>query len=241
MGVLKYASRISSNGSPIIAAGRQAIIIFIQRFQVARDSGVCVVARNDGTVKVVSSDCIDVVNDDGSKETYHLTKFMRSNQSNCYNQRPIVNAGDHITKGEIIADGPSTSNGEIALGKNPLIGFMTWEGYNYEDAVLLSERLVHIMLLSSKDALIKSVMISKGTVCNSAVSPREVFKTALKHNAAGIILVHNHPSGDPTPSADDIHLMQNIRQLGIIMNIPLKDSVIIGDNRYMSFLEEDLF
>ncbi len=110
--------------------------------KVARDSGVCVVARNDGTVKVVSSNCIDVVNDDGSKETYHLTKFMRSNQSNCYNQRPIVCAGDHITKGEIIADGPSTSNGEIALGKNPLIGFMTWEGYNYEDAVLLSERLV---------------------------------------------------------------------------------------------------
>ena len=110
--------------------------------KVAKDSGVCVVAKADGTVKVVSSNCIEVVNDDGSRETYHLTKFMRSNQSNCYNQRPIVTAGDHITKGEIIADGPSTSNGEIALGKNPLIGFMTWEGYNYEDAVLLSERLV---------------------------------------------------------------------------------------------------
>ncbi len=104
-----------------------------------------------------------------------------------------------------------------------------------------SEEEVHIMLLSSKDALIKSIMISKGTICNSAISPREVFKTALKYNAAGIILVHNHPSGDPTPSADDIHLMQNIRQLGIIMNVPLKDSVIIGDNRYISFLEEDLF
>ena len=110
--------------------------------KVAKDSGVCVVAKADGTVKIVSSNCIEVVNDDGSRETYHLTKFMRSNQSNCYNQRPIVTAGDHITKGEIIADGPSTSNGEIALGKNPLIGFMTWEGYNYEDAVLLSERLV---------------------------------------------------------------------------------------------------
>lgn len=104
-----------------------------------------------------------------------------------------------------------------------------------------TEEEVHIMLLSSKDALIKSIMISKGTVCNAAVSPREVFKTALRNNAAGIILVHNHPSGDPTPSSDDIHLMQNIRQLGMMMNIPLKDSIIIGDNRYISFLEEDLF
>ena len=110
--------------------------------KVAKDSGVCVVAKADGTVKTVSANCIEVVNDDGKLETYRLTKFMRSNQSNCYNQRPIVFAGDRITKGEIIADGPSTSNGEIALGKNPLIGFMTWEGYNYEDAVLLSERLV---------------------------------------------------------------------------------------------------
>ena len=110
--------------------------------KVAKDSGVCVVAKADGVVKVVSANSIEVANDDGTTETYKLTKFMRSNQSNCYNQRPIVNAGDRITKGEVIADGPSTSNGEIALGKNPLIGFMTWEGYNYEDAVLLSERLV---------------------------------------------------------------------------------------------------
>ena len=110
--------------------------------KVAKDSGVCMVAKADGVVKVVSANSIEVANDDGTTETYKLTKFMRSNQSNCYNQRPIVNAGDRITKGEVIADGPSPSNGEIALGKNPLIGFMTWEGYNYEDAVLLSERLV---------------------------------------------------------------------------------------------------
>ncbi len=109
--------------------------------KVARDSGVCVVAKSDGVVKTVSSDRIEVETKNGL-EVYKLTKFMRSNQSNCYNQRPIVFAGDHIKEGEIIADGPSTSNGEIALGKNPLIGFMTWEGYNYEDAVLLSERLV---------------------------------------------------------------------------------------------------
>ena len=80
--------------------------------------------------------------DDGAKDTYKLQKFKRSNQSNCYNQRPIVFKGDRVEEGEVIADGPSTSNGELALGKNPLIGFMTWEGYNYEDAVLLSERLV---------------------------------------------------------------------------------------------------
>ena len=108
----------------------------------AVDSGVCVVARKSGTVTRSESDRIFVDNDDGTKEEYKLTKFMRSNQSNCYNQRPIVVKGDHIEKGDVIADGPSTCNGELALGKNPLIGFMTWEGYNYEDAVLLSERLV---------------------------------------------------------------------------------------------------
>ena len=108
----------------------------------AVDSGVCVVARKSGTVTRSESDRILVDNDDGTQEEYKLTKFMRSNQSNCYNQRPIVVKGDHIEAGDVIADGPSTCNGELALGKNPLIGFMTWEGYNYEDAVLLSERLV---------------------------------------------------------------------------------------------------
>lgn len=109
----------------------------------AVDSGVCVVARNSGTVERSASNEIIVRRDsDGAKDVYHLTKFKRSNQSNCYNQKPIVYKGDHVEAGEVIADGPSTQNGEIALGKNPLIGFMTWEGYNYEDAVLLSERLV---------------------------------------------------------------------------------------------------
>src|SRR5699024_7270289 len=108
----------------------------------AVDSGVCVVAKKSGTITYAASREIRMTNDDGTKDVYHLTKFMRSNQSNCYNQRPIVNKGDHVEAGEVIADGPSTDNGELALGKNPLIGFMTWEGYNYEDAVLLSERLV---------------------------------------------------------------------------------------------------
>ena len=108
----------------------------------AVDSGVCVVAERAGTVESSTSKEIVVREEDGKKTSYKLTKFQRSNQSNCYNQRPIVNKGDIVAAGQVIADGPSTSGGEMALGKNPLIGFMTWEGYNYEDAVLLSERLV---------------------------------------------------------------------------------------------------
>ena len=120
--------------APVVGTGMEA--------KAAVDSGVCVVAKKSGTVTFASSKEIRMENEDGTRDVYHLTKFMRSNQSNCYNQRPIVNKGDHVEAGEVIADGPSTSNGELALGKNPLIGFMTWEGYNYEDAVLLSERLV---------------------------------------------------------------------------------------------------
>ncbi|MBR4208902.1 MAG: DNA-directed RNA polymerase subunit beta, partial [Lachnospiraceae bacterium] len=109
----------------------------------AVDSGVCVLAKRDGVVERSSSNEIIIrADEDGARDVYRLIKFMRSNQSNCYNQKPIVYRGDHVKAGEVIADGPSTNGGEIALGKNPLIGFMTWEGYNYEDAVLLSERLV---------------------------------------------------------------------------------------------------
>ena len=108
----------------------------------AYDSGVCVVAKHAGVVERSSSKVIIVKCDDGTRDEYHLTKFSRSNQSNCYNQRPIVFKDERVEAGQVLADGPSTKNGEIALGKNPLIGFMTWEGYNYEDAVLLSERLV---------------------------------------------------------------------------------------------------
>ncbi|EOS74560.1 DNA-directed RNA polymerase, beta subunit [Dorea sp. 5-2] len=108
----------------------------------AVDSGVCIVAEKSGVVERSTSTEITVRQEDGNLKRYKLTKFVRSNQSNCYNQRPIVFKGDKVQAGDVIADGPSTSNGEMALGKNPLIGFMTWEGYNYEDAVLLSERLV---------------------------------------------------------------------------------------------------
>ena len=120
--------------APVVGTGMEA--------KAAIDSGICVLARKAGTVKYVAADKIIVKNDDKSEEEYHLTKFMRSNQSNCYNQKPIVFTGDHVEQGEVIADGPSTDGGELALGKNPLIGFMSWEGYNYEDAVLISERLV---------------------------------------------------------------------------------------------------
>ena len=119
---------------PVIGTGMEP--------KTAVDSGVCVVAKNAGIVERAESNYILIKTDDGDRDEYVLTKFERSNQSNCYNQRPIVFKGDHVEKGEVIADGPSTSNGELALGKNPLIGFMEWEGYNYEDAVLLSEKMV---------------------------------------------------------------------------------------------------
>ena len=108
----------------------------------AVDSGVCVVAKKAGVIDYVSAKKIRMTCDDGERMEFRLTKFARSNQSNCYNQKPIVLKGEHVEAGQVIADGPSTAEGELALGKNPLIGFMTWEGYNYEDAVLLSERLV---------------------------------------------------------------------------------------------------
>ncbi|MDD7371264.1 MAG: DNA-directed RNA polymerase subunit beta, partial [Firmicutes bacterium] len=119
--------------APVVGTGMEE--------KAAVDSGVCVVAEQGGTVERSTSTEITIRQDDGNLKKYKLTKFQRSNQSNCYNQRPIVFKGDRVETGDVIADGPSTSNGELALGKNPLIGFMTWEGYNYEDAVLLSERL----------------------------------------------------------------------------------------------------
>ncbi|MGN0347200.1 MAG: DNA-directed RNA polymerase subunit beta [Lachnospiraceae bacterium] len=121
--------------APVVGTGMEP--------KTAVDSGVCVLAKEAGTVTYVCSDEIRVKSDENGKiKSYKLSKFVRSNQSNCYNQKPIVFVGDHITPGQVIADGPSTAKGELGLGKNPLIGFMTWEGYNYEDAVLLSERLV---------------------------------------------------------------------------------------------------
>ncbi|WP_024865172.1 DNA-directed RNA polymerase subunit beta [Butyrivibrio sp. FCS014] len=134
-------SNMQRQAVPLLTTEAPAVGTGMER-KAAVDSGVCVVARKAGTVDFVDSKLIQMTYDDGDKEEFHLIKFQRSNQSNCYNQRPIVFKGDHVEAGQVIADGPSTSQGELGLGKNPLIGFMTWEGYNYEDAVLLSERLV---------------------------------------------------------------------------------------------------
>ncbi len=130
----KQAVPLLVTDSPIVGTGME--------YKAARDSGVCIVCENSGWAESVTADEIVIHCDDGHKDTYRLIKFKRSNQGTCVNQRPIINQGERVEAGQIIADGPSTSQGEIALGKNALIGFMTWEGYNYEDAVLLNERLV---------------------------------------------------------------------------------------------------
>ena len=137
----RQAVPLLTTEAPVVGTGMET--------KSAVDSGVCVVAKEAGVVESSESNRIVVREEDGNRREYILTKFSRSNQSNCYNQRPIVFKGQKVAKGEVIADGPSTSNGELALGKNPLIGFMTWEGYNYEDAVLLSERLVEYDVYTS--------------------------------------------------------------------------------------------
>ena len=137
----RQAVPLLTTEAPVVGTGMET--------KSAVDSGVCVLAKEAGIVESSESNRIVVREEDGNRREYILTKFARSNQSNCYNQRPIVFKGQKVAKGEVIADGPSTSNGELALGKNPLIGFMTWEGYNYEDAVLLSERLVEYDVYTS--------------------------------------------------------------------------------------------
>ena len=159
----RQAVPLLTTEAPVIGTGIE--------HKAAVDSGVCVVAVADGEVISSQSDLIVVREEDGNVRKYNVAKFTRSNQSNCYNQRPIVFKGDKIKKGDVIADGPSTSNGEIALGKNPLIGFMTWEGYNYEDAVLLSERLV-------KDDVYTSVHIEEYVIeaRDTKLGPEEITR-----------------------------------------------------------------
>ena len=159
----RQAVPLLTTEAPAVGTGMEA--------KAAVDSGVCVVAKHSGTVERATSNEIVVRTVDGEKDVYHLTKFKRSNQSNCYNQKPIVFKGDKVEQGEVIADGPSTCNGEIALGKNPLIGFMTWEGYNYEDAVLLSERLV-------KDDVYTSVHIEEyeAVARDTKLGPEEITR-----------------------------------------------------------------
>ena len=130
----RQAVPLMKTENPIVGTGME--------YKAAVDSGVCVLANEDGVVERVSADRIVIRTDDGELKDYHIIKFLRSNQGTCINQRPIVAAGDRVNKGQVLADGPATCNGEISLGKNALIGFMTWDGYNYEDAVLINEKLV---------------------------------------------------------------------------------------------------
>ena len=159
----RQAVPLLKTDAPVVGTGMES--------KAAVDSGVTIVAKHDGTVEYSSSTKIIVKTDDGDKDEYDVIKFSRSNQGNCMNQRPIVFKGDRVKKGEVIADGASTSNGELALGKNPLIGFMTWEGYNYEDAVLLSENLV-------KDDVYTSVHIEEyeSEARDTKLGPEEITR-----------------------------------------------------------------
>ena len=178
----KQAVPLLVTDSPIVGTGME--------YKAAVDSGVVVVAKYAGTVERVDANSITIVRDDGRKDVYTLIKFKRSNQSNCVNQKPIVNRGQKVEAGEVIADGPATSNGEISLGKNALIGFMTWEGYNYEDAVLLNEKLV-------RDDVYTSIHIEEYTheARDTKLGPEEITREvpnvgddALKDlNAEGIV------------------------------------------------------
>ena len=178
----KQAVPLLVTESPIVGTGME--------YKAAVDSGVVIVAHHAGTVERVDANSITIVREDGHKDVYNLIKFKRSNQSNCVNQRPIVRRGQKIESGEVIADGPATSNGEISLGKNALIGFMTWEGYNYEDAVLLNERLV-------RDDVYTSIHIEEYTheARDTKLGPEEITREipnvgedALKDlNAEGIV------------------------------------------------------
>ena len=149
--------------SPIVGTGME--------YKAAVDSGVCIIAKNDGVVTRVTADTIEVKPKSGEIDHYDLIKFMRSNQGTCINQRPIVAEGDTVKAGDVIADGPATQNGEIALGKNVLIGFMTWEGYNYEDAVLINEKLV-------KDDVFTSIHIEEYEIeaRDTKLGPEEITR-----------------------------------------------------------------
>ncbi|MBQ9736518.1 MAG: DNA-directed RNA polymerase subunit beta [Clostridia bacterium] len=180
----KQAVPLMMTDSPYVGTGME--------YKAAVDSGAMVIAKESGIVEKVSSDKIVILNDEGQKDVYYLIKFKRSNQSTSVNQRPIVNEGDRVIKGQVIADGPGTSNGEISLGKNALIGFMTWEGYNYEDAVLLNERLV-------RDDVYTSIHIEKyeWEARDTKLGPQEITREvpnvgddALKNlDADGIVRI----------------------------------------------------
>ncbi|MCR4841859.1 MAG: DNA-directed RNA polymerase subunit beta [Eubacterium sp.] len=206
----RQAVPLLTTEAPVVGTGMEG--------KAAVDSGVCVVARKPGTIESVSSDRIVIRYDDGGEEELTVSKFERSNQSNCYNQRPIVNKGDHVEAGTVLADGPSTSGGELALGKNPLIGFMTWEGYNYEDAVLLSERLVQEDVYTSihveeyeaqaRDTKLGSEEITRdvpgvGPEALKDLDENGIIRIGAEVRAGDILVGKVTPKGEADPTAEE--------------------------------------
>ena len=206
----RQAVPLLTTEAPVVGTGMEV--------KAAVDSGVCVVAEQAGTVERSTSKEITIRHEDGTKKTYKLTKFLRSNQSNCYNQRPIVVKGEKVEAGQVIADGPSTSNGEMALGKNPLIGFMTWEGYNYEDAVLLSERLVQDDVYTSvhieeyeaeaRDTKLGPEEITRdipgvGDDALKDLDERGIIRIGAEVRAGDILVGKVTPKGETEPTAEE--------------------------------------
>ena len=207
----RQAVPLLTTDAPVVGTGMEP--------KAAVDSGVCLVAKAAGTIEMVDATSIRIrYDEDGSKETLRLTKFERSNQNNCYNQRPIVYPGDHVEAGDVLADGPSTSGGELALGKNPLIGFMTWEGYNYEDAVLLSERLVqddvytsiHIEEheISSRETKLGPEEITRdvpgvGEEALKDLDERGIIRIGAEVQAGDILVGKVTPKGETEPTPEE--------------------------------------
>ncbi len=206
----KQAVPLLTTDSPIVGTGME--------YKAAIDSGVCIIAKEDGIVHKVSADEIIVSENSGLKRTYPLLKFQRSNQGNCINQHPIVNAGEVVRKGDVLADGPATSNGEIALGKNALIGFMTWEGYNYEDAVLLNENLVrkdvytsiHIeeYMIEARDTKLGPEEISNAIPDSSEetrknLDARGIIRKGAEVHAGDILVGKLTPKGEAELTAEE--------------------------------------
>jgi len=219
--------------SPVVGTGMEE--------KSAVDSGVCIVATEGGVVERSVSTEVVIRQDDGNVKRYKLTKFLRSNQSNCYNQRPIVFKGDRVEAGDVIADGPSTANGEMALGKNPLIGFMTWEGYNYEDAVLLSERLVQEDVYTSvhieeyeaeaRDTKLGPEEITRdipgvGDDALKDLDERGIIRIGAEVRAGDILVGKVTPKGETELTAEErLHLCLN---LGFQSDYKLKSDTRFG-------------
>ena len=242
----KQAVPLLVTDSPIVGTGME--------YKAAIDSGVCVLAREAGFVKMVSADRIVVTEDSGMNRPYDLLKFRRSNQGNCINQRPIVNVGDRVEKGDVLADGPATSNGEIALGKNALIGFMTWEGYNYEDAVLLNENLVRNDVytsinieeytLESRDTKLGPEEITReipncGEDALKDLDERGIIRNGTEVHAGDILVGKVTPKGETELTAEERLLRaifgEKAREVrDTSMRLPHGESGIVVDVRVFS-------